>query len=105
MIKVAVTCTHLIRDIEGYRSRFADAGLDLFLPDIPGQELAGDALVQAMDGIIGVIAGDDQFTDEVMAQLPDLKAISKQRRIISTGGGTYESWGATRRGVDCASFV
>ncbi len=77
MIKVAVTCTHLIRDIEGYRSRFADAGLDLFLPDIPGQELAGDALVQAMDGIIGVIAGDDQFTDEVMAQLPDLKAISK----------------------------
>ena len=70
MIKVAVTCTHLIRDIEGYRSRFADAGLDLFLPDIPGQELAGDALVQAMDGIIGVIAGDDQFTDCLLYTSP-----------------------------------
>ncbi len=77
MTKVAVTCTHLIRDIDGYRQSFADAGLDLVLPDVPGQELAGDELVAAMDGIVGVVAGDDQFTDEVMAQLPDLKVISK----------------------------
>jgi len=75
--RVAVTCTHLIRDIAEYRQQFADAGLELFLPEIPGQELAGDELVAAMDGIVGVIAGDDQFTDEVMAQLPDLKVISK----------------------------
>lgn len=77
MTTVAVTCTHLIRDIDGYRQAFADAGLDLVLPDVPGQELAGDELVAAMDGITGVIAGDDQFTDDVMAQLPDLKVISK----------------------------
>lgn len=77
MIRVAVTCTHLQRDIEGYRGHFADAGLELVLPDVPGQELAGDDLVAAMEGIIGVVAGDDQFTDDVMAQLPDLKVISK----------------------------
>lgn len=75
--RVAVTCTHLIRDIDDYRQSFADAGLSLVLPDVPGQELAGDELVAAMDGITGVVAGDDQFTDEVMAQLPDLKVISK----------------------------
>ncbi len=77
MTNVAVTCTHLIRDIDGYRQVFADAGLNLVLPDVPGQELAGDELVVAMDGITGVVAGDDQFTDEVMAQLPDLRVISK----------------------------
>ena len=76
-VAVAVTCTHLIRDIDDYRQSFTDAGLELVLPDIPGQELAGDELVAAMHGITGVIAGDDQFTDEVMAQLPDLKVISK----------------------------
>ena len=75
--RVAVTCTHLIRDIDGYRQQFADAGLTLILPDVPGQELAGDELVIAMEGIAGVVAGDDQFTDDVMAQLPDLKVISK----------------------------
>lgn len=77
MMRVAVTCTHLIRDIEDYRQHFADAGYELVLPDVPGQELAGDELVAAMQGISGVIAGDDQFTDVVMAQLPELRAISK----------------------------
>lgn len=76
-IRVSVTCTHLIRDIDDYRSRFSDAGLELVIANVPGQELAGDELVTAMEGISGVVAGDDQFTDEVMAQLPDLKVISK----------------------------
>ncbi|MFT7476609.1 MAG: D-3-phosphoglycerate dehydrogenase [Verrucomicrobiales bacterium] len=88
-VTVAVTCTHLIRDIEGYRSAFADAGLTLHLPDVPGQELAGAALVAAMEGVAGVVAGDDQFTDEVMAQLPDLEVISK--------------WGIGLDGIDLAS--
>lgn len=77
MKNVAVTCTHLIRDIEGYRQSFADAGFNLVLPDVPGQELAGDALVAAMAGVSGVVAGDDQFTSQVMAQLPELEVISK----------------------------
>ena len=74
---VAITCGHLIRDIDDYRDDFAAAGLDIFLPEIPGQELAGDDLIAAVQGMVGVVAGDDQFTDEVMAQLPDLRAISK----------------------------
>ena len=74
---VAITCGHLIRDFEQYRERFAEAGLETSIPEIPGQELAGDELVAAMQGMVGVIAGDDQFTDDVMAKLPDLKMISK----------------------------
>lgn len=77
MTRVAVTCTHLQRDIDDYRRHFSNAGLELVIPAVPGQELAGTELVAAMDGIVGVVAGDDQFTDEVMAQLPDLRVISK----------------------------
>lgn len=76
-MKVAVTCKHMQRDIEGYRARIEGAGCELVLPDIPGQELAGDELVAAMAGVSGCIAGDDKFSSDVMAKLPDLKAISK----------------------------
>ena len=76
-MKVAVTCGHLQRDIDAYRDRFTDAGLELVLPDIPGQELAGQELIDAMAGIRGVIAGDDQFDRDVLSQLPELKMISK----------------------------
>lgn len=77
MDRVAITCTHLIRDIEDYRENFAEAGLELVLPEVPGQELRGDELVSAMEGISGVIAGDDHFTSDVLAQLPGLRVISK----------------------------
>lgn len=76
-MRVAVTCTHLQRDIDQYRERFADAGFELVLPDVRGQELAGDDLVDAMEGIVGVIAGDDQFSASVLERLPDLRMISK----------------------------
>jgi len=76
-MRVAVTCTHLQRDIDHYRTRFADAGLELVLPGVRGQELAGDELVAAMDGIVGVIAGDDQFSASVLERLPSLRMISK----------------------------
>lgn len=89
MTKISVTCTHLIRDIDKYRDRFTDLGYELTLPEISGQELAGDELVAAMADIDGVIAGDDQFTDDVMAQLPQLKVISK--------------WGIGLDGIDLAA--
>ena len=77
MTKVAITCTHLQRDIDEYRDEFARHGLDVFLPDIPGQELAGNELVAAMQGIAGVIAGDDQFDRAVLSNTPELQVISK----------------------------
>lgn len=76
-MRAAVTCLHLQRDIERYRSMFADAGVEVVLPEVPGQELAGDELVAAMAGIDGVVAGDDRFDVAVLDALPDLKVISK----------------------------
>lgn len=75
--EVAVTCKHMIRDIESLLPIFEEHGLTARPIEFEGQALGGDELVRAMDGLVGVIAGDDQFTEEVLEQLPDLKAISK----------------------------
>jgi len=76
-MKVAVTCGHLQRDIELFRAELESHGLQVVLPQIPGQELAAQELVEAMQGAQGVIAGDDQFSADVLAKLPDMKVISK----------------------------
>jgi D-3-phosphoglycerate dehydrogenase len=76
-VKVAITCGHLQRDVELHRERIEAAGHQVVLPNVPGQELAGSDLIEAMDGIDGVIAGDDQFSAEVLDALPGLSVISK----------------------------
>ncbi len=76
-MKVAVTCRQLIRDLDDVRGAMEAAGFDLRVPDIPGQHLEGDALVEALQGCVGVVAGDDRFTAAAIARLPALRAISK----------------------------
>lgn len=76
-MRVGITCIQLIRDIEHWRPAMEAAGFDVVVADIPGQHLAGDALVSALNGCVGVVAGDDKFTAGVLDQLPDLRVISK----------------------------
>lgn len=76
-MRVAVTCGHLQRDIELHRATIEAAGHEVILPEVPGQELFGEGLIAAMQGIDGVIAGDDQFDAAVLDALPELKVISK----------------------------
>lgn len=76
-MKIGITCIQLIRDIEDWRPVLEGAGFELVVPEIPGQHLEGDALVTALDGCVGVVAGDDKFTASVIDQLPSLKVISK----------------------------
>lgn len=77
MTKVAVTCIQLLRDLAAHRRPLDDLGWEIATPDIPGQHLEGQALIDALGGCIGVVAGDDKFTAEVQAALPDLRVISK----------------------------
>ncbi len=76
-MKVAVTCLQLIRDLDDVRGAMEAAGLTLRVPEIEGQHLEGDDLVAALEGCVGVVAGDDRFTAPVLDRLPDLRAISK----------------------------
>lgn len=76
-MKIAVTCLQLIRDLDDLRAATEEAGLEIRVPEIRGQHLEGDALVEAVEGCAGVVAGDDRFTAEVLARLPGLRVISK----------------------------
>jgi D-3-phosphoglycerate dehydrogenase len=76
-VKVAITCIQLIRDLGQYLDALGRAGLEASVPAIPGQHLEGEALVAALTGCVGVVAGDDRFTAEVLDQCPELRTISK----------------------------
>lgn len=75
-MRIVVTCRQMARDIELMRSRLEELGLEVSCPSVV-QHLEGDELVAALQGAVGVIAGDDHFTAEVMDRCPDLRAISK----------------------------
>ena len=89
MTTIAVTCIQLLRDLDRHRAPIDERGWQVRTPEIPGQHLEGAALVEAVDGCSGVIAGDDRFTADVLAQLPDLRVISK--------------WGIGIDGIDLAA--
>ncbi len=76
-MRIAVTCIQLVRDLDHWRPALEAAGFEVAVPEIAGQHLEGDALVNAMQGCVGVGAGDDKFTAEVQDQLTELKVISK----------------------------
>lgn len=76
-MKIGVTCIQLIRDIDEWRAALEAAGFEVVVPEIPGQHLEGDQLVAALEGCVGVVAGDDKFTADVQDRLPDLRVISK----------------------------
>ena len=65
-MRIGITCIQLIRDLDDVRGALEAAGFDLVVPELPGQYLEGDALVDALEGCVGVVAGDDQFSAEVI---------------------------------------
>jgi D-3-phosphoglycerate dehydrogenase / 2-oxoglutarate reductase len=89
MTRVAATCIQLLRDLDNHRAPLDARGWEIMTPVVPGQHLEGSALVEAMAGCVGVVAGDDKFTAEVLAQLPELRVISK--------------WGIGIDGIDLAA--
>ena len=76
-MRIAITCLQLIRDLDDVRAATEEAGLEIRVPEVRGQHLEGDALVEAVEGCAGVVAGDDRFTAAVLARLPGLRVISK----------------------------
>lgn len=76
-MKIAVTCIQLIRDLDAWRPVLESAGFDITVPTIAGQHLEGQDLVTALEGCVGVVAGDDKFTAPVLDELPELRVISK----------------------------
>ena len=94
-MRIAITCRQLVRDLDDVRAATEEAGFEIRVPEIRGQHLEGDALVEAVEGCAGVVAGDDPFTAAVLARLPALRVISKWG--IGVDGIDFEA--AAARGI------
>ena len=74
--KVLVTCPPFLQVIEEYREQCEEQGMSLVTPTVE-QQLSEDALVALVGDVDGVVAGDDPFTERVIAAAPKLKVFIK----------------------------
>lgn len=74
--KVLVTAPYLMPFIEEYRSLLESHDCELVVAKVE-ERLNEAELLPLVGDIEGVICGDDQWTDKVMAAAPKLKVISK----------------------------
>lgn len=74
--RVLITCPHLQQTIEQYRGLFAERDIEIELPHV-AQQLSESELLDIIDRFDGVIAGDDEFTANVLEKGGRLKVIAK----------------------------
>lgn len=79
MPKVLITCMHLQRHFEKFRSEYDALGVEAVLPPIPGQQFGADDMERLLPGMDCVIAGDDAINRAALAKARDkgLKAVIK----------------------------
>jgi D-3-phosphoglycerate dehydrogenase len=76
-LRVLVSCVQMQTTLAQHRGRLEALDIELVVPDISGQQLEEDELLQLMPEIDGVIAGDDRFTAAVLEASPRLRILSK----------------------------
>lgn len=86
--RVLISCPLLRDAIDGYAGRFADNNIEYDVANVE-QQLTEGELLDVIDRYDGVIAGDDDFTQEVITNAAKLKVISK--------------WGIGLDGIDIES--
>jgi D-3-phosphoglycerate dehydrogenase len=74
--EVLVTCPHLQKTIDLYRDDLAAKGVTVEVPNLV-QQLSEAELLAIIERFDGVIAGDDPFTDKVLAKGKKLKILAK----------------------------
>jgi len=75
---VLITCGHLIRNIQDFRSLFDKAEVKITVPQLVGQQFDAIEMLKLLPGHSTAILGDDHVTAEVLqASRPDLKALIK----------------------------
>jgi phosphoglycerate dehydrogenase-like enzyme len=84
MPRALITCHHLQRHFEDFRTRYEAMGVEPILPTIEGQQLEAAAMREAIDGIDAVIAGDDQIDASVL----EAGKASALKAVIKWGIGT-----------------
>lgn len=80
--------------MDAFRSRFDERGIELIEPPVV-QQLSEQRLEELLDGVDGIIAGDDPLTARVLARADSLQVISKWG--VGTDGIDTEA--ARKRGI------
>ena len=75
-LNVLITAPYMQPEIDKFKSVFEDNNIQIHLPPVK-ERLCEEELIRWIDGVHGVISGDDQFTERVLKQAKNLKVISK----------------------------
>ncbi|WP_321507966.1 phosphoglycerate dehydrogenase [uncultured Methanoregula sp.] len=75
-VHVLVTCPHLQRTIDHYRPLFQKLNIEITTPSFH-QKMKEEELIKIIERFDGVIAGDDEFTANVLKHGKKLKIIAK----------------------------
>jgi D-3-phosphoglycerate dehydrogenase len=92
--KILVTAPYFQAVYHRYEERFDQLGLEAVIPHVD-ERLSEAELLSVMDGVDGVISGDDQFTERVLKKADRLKVISKW----GTGIDSIDRQAAVRLGI------
>ncbi|MEM7534199.1 MAG: phosphoglycerate dehydrogenase [Chloroflexota bacterium] len=89
MVQVLILCEHLQRTLELYRDLFATYDVQVDAPSLNGKQQMDEAdLLAIIDQYDGVIAGDDEFTEKVLA-----KGAAHRLKVVA-------KWGIGVDGID-----
>ena len=92
--RVLVSAPYLQPVLDQFDSLFIEHGIELLVPPVR-EHLSAEELLPLIGDIDGVIAGDDQFTEEVLKAATRLKVISKW----GTGVDSVDLEAAKRLGI------
>jgi len=92
--RVLVSAPYMQPVIERFRPELEANGIELVIPPVDERLTEGE-LLHLIGDIDGVIAGDDQFTERVLAAAPRLKVLSKW----GTGIDSFDRDACARRGI------
>lgn len=82
--RILVTCGHLQRHIGRYEAEIRDHGVDLWVPQLIGQQFDAAAMAAMLPEVDTVVAGDDDLTGATI----ESGARGRLRSIVKWGIGT-----------------
>ena len=73
--RILITCAQMQVELPEHAERLVAAGYELVVPELRGQQFGEDELVGLLDGVVGMIAGDDPLTDRVLSSAGGLRVL------------------------------